>query len=134
MKIFLLRVSILIVGWIIVFSISSLFDPPTINMQNCNPEGLISRLKRAYDPLGFAVKQLTALEDYYSQKGLEDAIDFCKHAHQGNAKEKSICEHEAFLHEKTIRKCYIFWTKQCNINGGSCNYLVPQSTLNHDNQ
>jgi hypothetical protein len=121
MKVLLLRLSVFAVICIIVFSISSLFDTPSINIKNCNPDGPISKIKRAYDPLLFAVKQHTALEDYYSQGVLEDSLYSCVHTYKDSKVEKERCERDALNYEKKVRECYIFWKNQCNINGGSCN-------------
>lgn len=97
-----------------------LTEPPEINHQNCQPEGFIAKMKRAYDPLRFAVDQHTNLESYFKDGHHQDSTDMCEIHFKNDSVKLSECHSERRKIGEQLYKCYDFWTRQCRANGGRC--------------
>lgn len=118
---------IAIFTWTAVISIiyfSSLFTEfPQIDLRNCNPDGSIAKLKRAYDPLRFSVRQHLAAEEYFTSDAYKEAINMCSINFRDDAKLAKECLVEITAHGDRVYACYKFWTDQCNANGGHCQMM-----------
>ena len=120
MKLLFLRTASVILLFSAVFLVNFIFTDTSIDLRNCQPSNIISKLKRAYDPLMFSIKQHNDLESFYDNYSISDAIDVCVRMHSNNTIDKNSCINSAYQHQKNINICYEFWTGQCKANGGRC--------------
>jgi hypothetical protein len=121
MKLKILQFVVVPIFIILLYQLFNLSAEPSINLQNCQPSGVIDKIKRAYDPLSFSVEQIGYLKNPLILETADEAMITCESIYKNNPAKLKSCNAEIFEKINEIEKCHEFWIDQCNLNGGRCN-------------
>lgn len=92
----------------------------SIELKNCQPDGPMATLSRAWNPLSFCAEQVTTLEIALETSSLKELEDECK-VKYAESKEK-LTECLGFYKERHagMQRCLEFSALQCRREGGKC--------------
>jgi hypothetical protein len=105
---------------VIAYFISLEWSDADIDLETCQPDGIIAKIKRAYDPRWFWVTQHVELEFALEQQDLKSYFESCNIMHHDDQEERTVCLSWYKNRHKSMIKCLQHSTKMCRVHGGFC--------------